>query len=258
MILNYTGRSCQPPGAPQPSDPLCKPQAKRKASKMERSHDARLASLFSKTQITVLGFNHSVYAMDHQAPEQHCLKSPHSPYLACNWHSGTLATGTVALNRECRRPNQKRGVPILYESYPTPSRDLQVIPAAKVITRALHRGETHVSVHCTFINLMNVPNEFIMAWSRYQKNEWPFIWLPLQTLEPAMNDVISRPAVQKARGQVCRGSVSMEENADKAVPVGEGGKLYELNVWAMTLGRGKGRTVTMQAELEARSAIREH
>ena len=46
--------------------------------------------------------------------------------------------------------------------------------------------------------------------------------------------------------------------ADKAVPVGEGSKLYELNVWAMTLGLGKERTVTVQAELEARSARREH
>ena len=50
------------------------------------------------------------------------------------------------------------------------------------------------------------------------------------------------------------------EEADKAVPVqvGEGSSLYELNVWAMTLGRGKERTVTVQAELEARSARREH
>ena len=42
---------------------------------------------------------------------------------------------------------------------------------------------------------------------------------------------------------------------DKAVPVGEGSKLYyELNVWAMALGRGKEQTVTVQAELAARCA----
>ena len=46
--------------------------------------------------------------------------------------------------------------------------------------------------------------------------------------------------------------------ADKAVPVGEGSRLYELNVWAMALGLGNERTVTVQAELEARSARREH
>ena len=46
--------------------------------------------------------------------------------------------------------------------------------------------------------------------------------------------------------------------ADKAVPVGEGSRLYELNIWAMALGLGNERTVTVQAELEARSARREH
>ena len=32
----------------------------------------------------------------------------------------------------------------------------------------------------------------------------------------------------------------------QAVQVGEASKLYELNVWAMTLGRGKEYTVTIQ------------
>ena len=49
------------PGAPQPSDPQCQPRARRKASEMERSHDARLASLFSKTEIMVLRFYHAVH-----------------------------------------------------------------------------------------------------------------------------------------------------------------------------------------------------
>ena len=35
--------------APKPCDPQCQPQAQRKAGEIERSHDARLASLFSKT-----------------------------------------------------------------------------------------------------------------------------------------------------------------------------------------------------------------
>ena len=42
------------------------------------------------------------------------------------------------------------------------------------------------------------------------------------------------------------------------MPVGEGSKLYELNVWAMTLGLGKEWTATVQAEQEARCVRREH
>ena len=44
------------PDAPQSGDPPCKPNAKRKASETERSHNKRLASLFSRTEVTVLRF----------------------------------------------------------------------------------------------------------------------------------------------------------------------------------------------------------
>jgi hypothetical protein len=40
--------------------------------------------------------------------------------------------------------------------------------------------------------------------------------------------------------------------ADKAVPCGDASKLYELNVWAMTCGRAKERTVSVQDELAAK------
>ena len=43
------------PGAPQPSDPQCQPRAKRKASEMERSHDARFIYPFVVIDPTVLG-----------------------------------------------------------------------------------------------------------------------------------------------------------------------------------------------------------
>ena len=40
--------------------------------------------------------------------------------------------------------------------------------------------------------------------------------------------------------------------ADKAVPCGDASKPYELNVWAMTCGRAKERTVSVQDELAAK------
>lgn len=42
--------------------------------------------------------------------------------------------------------------------------------------------------------------------------------------------------------------------ADKAKPCGEGSKLYELNVWAMRLGRPRERTVSVAEELAAKAA----
>ena len=93
---------------------------------MERSPDAMLASLFSKTKIMLLRIMLDI-VMDYQATGQHCLKSPHSQHLACNWH-------LTGLQLAAEGPNQKRGMPILYECYPT--RDLRVIPAANIITRA--------------------------------------------------------------------------------------------------------------------------
>ena len=103
-------------------------------------------------------------------------------------------------------------MPILYECYPT--RDLRVIPAANIITRAC-------LAPC-----------FLDGMSQYHTIPRRFESLQRQHFDGG--------------------------KADKAVPVGEGSKLYELNVWAMTLGRGKERTVTVQAELEAMSARREH
>ena len=41
--------------------------------------------------------------------------------------------------------------------------------------------------------------------------------------------------------------------ADSAVPSGKGSKLYELNLYAMTLGRAKERTVTLDDELAKRA-----
>ena len=43
---------------------------------------------------------------------------------------------------------------------------------------------------------------------------------------------------------------------DTAVPSGRGSKLYELNVYAMTLGRAKERTVTLDDELAKRAATK--
>ena len=42
--------------------------------------------------------------------------------------------------------------------------------------------------------------------------------------------------------------------ADKAIPTGKGSKLYELNLYAMTLGRAKERTVSLEDELAQRKA----
>ena len=42
--------------APQSSDPLCQPNAKRKESETERRRDKKLASLLSKTEVMVLRF----------------------------------------------------------------------------------------------------------------------------------------------------------------------------------------------------------
>ena len=42
--------------------------------------------------------------------------------------------------------------------------------------------------------------------------------------------------------------------ADNAIPTGRGSKLYELNLYAMTLGRAKERTVTLEDELAQRKA----
>ena len=39
----------------------CQPQANWESGEMERSHDARLVSLFSKTEIMVLRFYHAVH-----------------------------------------------------------------------------------------------------------------------------------------------------------------------------------------------------
>ncbi len=41
--------------------------------------------------------------------------------------------------------------------------------------------------------------------------------------------------------------------ADTATPSGRGSKLYELNLYAMTLGRAKDRTVTLDDELAKRA-----
>lgn len=41
--------------------------------------------------------------------------------------------------------------------------------------------------------------------------------------------------------------------SDRAVPCGDASKLYELNVWAMTCGRAKERTVSIQDELAAKT-----
>ena len=40
---------------------------------------------------------------------------------------------------------------------------------------------------------------------------------------------------------------------DTAVPTGRGSKLYELNLYAMTLGRAKQRTVSLEDELATRA-----
>ena len=40
---------------------------------------------------------------------------------------------------------------------------------------------------------------------------------------------------------------------DTAVPTGRGGKLFELNLYAMTLGRAKQRTVSLEDELAKRA-----
>ena len=40
---------------------------------------------------------------------------------------------------------------------------------------------------------------------------------------------------------------------DKAVSCGDASQLYELNVWAMTCGRAKERTVSVQDELAAKT-----
>jgi len=42
--------------------------------------------------------------------------------------------------------------------------------------------------------------------------------------------------------------------ADNAIPTGRGSKLYELNLYAMTLGRAKERTVSLEVELAQRKA----
>ena len=44
--------------------------------------------------------------------------------------------------------------------------------------------------------------------------------------------------------------------ADSAVPSGKGSKLYELNLYAMTLGRAKDRTVTLDDELAKQAATK--
>ena len=41
--------------------------------------------------------------------------------------------------------------------------------------------------------------------------------------------------------------------ADTAVPTGRGSRLYELNMYAMTLGRAKQRTVSLEDELAKRA-----
>ena len=43
---------------------------------------------------------------------------------------------------------------------------------------------------------------------------------------------------------------------DTAVPTGRGSKLYELNLYAMTLGRAKQRTVSLEDELAKRAERR--
>ena len=43
---------------------------------------------------------------------------------------------------------------------------------------------------------------------------------------------------------------------DLAMPAGKGSKLYELNLYAMTLGRAKERTVTLDEELAKRAATK--
>ena len=44
--------------------------------------------------------------------------------------------------------------------------------------------------------------------------------------------------------------------ADTATPSGRGSKLYELNLYAMNLGRAKDRTVTLDDELAKRAATK--
>jgi hypothetical protein len=43
---------------------------------------------------------------------------------------------------------------------------------------------------------------------------------------------------------------------DTAVPSGRGSKLYELNLYAMTLGRAKDRTMTLDDELAKQAATK--
>jgi hypothetical protein len=43
-------------------------------------------------------------------------------------------------------------------------------------------------------------------------------------------------------------------HTDKAVPSGEGSKLYELNIWAMTISRAKERTQSVAEELAAKDS----
>ena len=42
--------------------------------------------------------------------------------------------------------------------------------------------------------------------------------------------------------------------ADRAKPCGDGSKLYDLNIWAMTLGRPRERTVSVAEGLAAKEA----
>lgn len=94
---------------------------------------------------------------------------------------------------------------IFYEC--SPIRDLRVIPAANILTRAC-------LAPC-----------FLDGMSRFHTIPHRFhIW----------------------QRQFQGGKV------DKAVPCGEASKLYELNVWAMTFGRAKERTVSVNHELAAR------
>ena len=102
-------------------------------------------------------------------------------------------------------------MPILYECYPI--RDLRVIPAVNIITRAC-------LAPC-----------FLDGTSQYHTIPRRFDSLQKQHFDGG--------------------------KADKAVACGEGSKLYELNLWAMTLARGKERTTTVKAELAARKARKE-
>lgn len=97
-------------------------------------------------------------------------------------------------------------MPIVYECYPI--RDLRVIPATNIITRAC--------------------------------------------LAPCFLDGMSQHHTIPRRFHSLEKRHFEGGHTDKAVPCGEGSKLYELNIWAMTISRAKERTQSVAEELAAK------